>query len=98
MSTPQALQEKDTAPTRNPGDGPAPHEDLTIAEQLETLRVSGEHRPGEQCFRDPAGVTCWISEHEVKSFLASHGATHSSDYAEAHREDWQHIFFSNSHP
>ncbi|MES2920923.1 MAG: hypothetical protein V4819_05230 [Verrucomicrobiota bacterium] len=78
------------------GYGPAAHEDLTIAEQLQIMRVPGEHRPGEQCFRNCHGEHLWVGENEVQRFVAVHGADHSSDYLNSHGADWQEDFFSGN--
>jgi hypothetical protein len=75
-------------------DGPAPHEDLTIAEQLETMRVTDESRPGELCFSDTKGRTRWLSENHVNRFINDHGAEFPSNYLLAHGTDWHDIFFA----
>ena len=82
--------------TLTSGVGPAAHEDLTIAEQLETMRVADEHRPGELCYLNPEGENCWLEESDVKHFLAKHGAEHSSAFLSAHGADWQNQLFHPS--
>lgn len=92
--SPPAPGELANARITHSGDGPAAHEDLTIAEQLELMRVPGEHRSGEQCLLGSKGERRWIAESEVKRFIVKHGAEHSSDYLAAHGADWEEIFFS----
>lgn len=75
------------------GDGPAPHEDLTIAEQLETMRVPDEDRPSEQCFINDQGEKTWLGEDHVSRFIVENGAEFSSDYQLAHGADWTKAFF-----
>jgi hypothetical protein len=86
--------ELETPRNSNSGDGPSAHEDLTISEQIELMRVPGEHRPGEQCLLDANGGQHWIAESEVKRFITNHGADHSSDYLAAHGVAWEKILFS----
>lgn len=78
------------------GDGPPPHEDLTIAEQLQTMRVHGEDRPGKQCFVSANGAHRWIGDQVVQRFVTNHGADHSPDYLNSHGIDWQMDFFSGN--
>jgi hypothetical protein len=92
--SPSASRELATARITHSGDGPAAHEDLTIAEQLELMRVPGEHRPGEQCLLDSKGEHRWVAESDVMRFIVNHGAEHSSDYLATHGADWEEIFFS----
>ena len=84
-----------TADLLNPptGAGPQAHEDLTIAEHLESIRIRDEHRPGELCFSAPDGEHRWFPESEVKNFIASHGADHPSGFLTSQGTDWQHTFF-----
>ncbi|MEO7100417.1 MAG: hypothetical protein ABI162_13730 [Luteolibacter sp.] len=77
-------------------DGPAPHEDLTIAEHLETMRLQNENRPGEQCFRNENGEKRWIPDSELERFLHESGAIHPSDYFSMNGRDWREIFFSGN--
>ncbi|MEO5912886.1 MAG: hypothetical protein ABIS50_01550 [Luteolibacter sp.] len=74
---------------------PSAHEDLTIAEILETMRVNDEHRPGEQCFLGERDQRRWISDTELLEFVKDHGAEHPSNYLEAHGIDWKENFFNN---
>jgi hypothetical protein len=74
--------------------GPSAHEDLTIAEQLETMRVSGEHRVGEECFLSSDGTRRWVASTEVQRFIRRLGAQHSSDYFASHQISWENDFFS----
>ena len=79
-----------------PGKGPEAHEDLTIAEHLESMRIDGEHRPGEQCFRGPHGAHCWVEDAVLKSFLAESGAVHPSDFLTSHGTEWDTVLFATS--
>ena len=74
--------------------GPAPHEDLTIGEILETMRVPSRDRPGEQCFLTEKGEHHWIPDDQVASFTAASGALHPSDYQVANGISWELRFFS----
>ena len=86
---------KNFAALRTSGDGPAPHEDLTIAEQLETMHVVAEHRPDEVCFIDTKGENHWLAESDLKRFITEHGAEHSSTFVSVHGTDWQNQLFDN---
>ena len=92
--TNQIHQEIDTLQIAPHGDAPAPHEDLTIAEHLEMMRVNGEQRPGEQCFLNERGEKRWVADSEVKRFVRRVGALHPSDYEVANGSDWTLNFFS----
>lgn len=76
--------------------GPSAHEDLTIAEQIESMRVAGEHRPGEECFMDSHGENHWIAVVEIQSFIRKFGAEHPSNYLAEHGASWETDFFSKS--
>lgn len=76
--------------------GPSAHEDLTIAEEIETMRVAGEHRPGEECFLDSHGEKHWVSTAQVQRFVRRFGAEHSSNYLTAHGTSWEADFFNDS--
>jgi hypothetical protein len=84
----------DTPSESTTDSGPVAHEDLTIAEQLETMRVRDEHRPGEVCFLGEDGRKRWVAESEVARFIRRLGATHPSDYLAAHGTPWQNDLFS----
>lgn len=83
-------------PTKVYHDGPAAHEDLTIGEHLDTLRVTEESRPEAQCYLNPKGENCWFSDAEVESFIARHGADHPAEYFAAHQVDWLITFFNHA--
>lgn len=89
-SNPMAYSTHETPPS-----GPAAYEDLTIAEHIQSMRVSGEHRPGEECFLDSHGDKHWVAAGEVQHFIRDAGAQHPSDYQAAHGGDWEKTFFSN---
>lgn len=74
--------------------GPAPHEDLTIGELLDSMRANGEQRPGEQCFVNEKHEKCCFPDREVKRFIAEYGAEHPSTYLRVHGVDWQEDFFN----
>lgn len=76
-----------------PSNPPPAHEDLTIAETLETMRTTVEHRPGEQCFVDEMGRFRWIQDADLKDFVGRFGAEHPSNYFAAHGVDWKESFF-----
>ncbi len=74
--------------------GPAAHEDLTIAEILETMRVPAQDLTGELCFRDGNGMHHWVSHARASSFLAASGALHPSAYLASTGFPWELQFFS----
>ena len=84
-----------TIPDADPHDGPHPHEDLTIAEQIETMRLSDEHRPGEQCFLTEHGERRWVSESDVEHFIRTYGALHPSNFLVTQGGDWREDFFGD---
>jgi hypothetical protein len=79
-----------------PVDPPAAHEDLTIAETLETMRVNAEHRPGEHCFLNEDGQERWIHDAEFGDFVGRYGAEHPSNYLAKYGVDWKQIFFKTN--
>jgi hypothetical protein len=85
-------EEFEPDPSQN---GPAPHEDLTIGELLESMRVKGEQRPGEQCFINEKHEHCWFPDSEVDRFIAEYGAEHPSTYRQRHGGDWRDDFFQH---
>lgn len=85
----------DNFPTDTLHDGPTAHEDLTIAEQLDFMRITEKCGPGVECFLAPDGKTTCFQEDEVQRFIAEHGAEHSSNYLRLHATDWQEDFFQN---
>ena len=74
--------------------GPSAHEDLTIAETIELMRVPDEHRPGEECFRTSSGEKRWVASSEVRRFIRRLGAVHPNEYEAEHGEPWEKDFFS----
>jgi len=84
-----------TSPTKSTK-GPSAHEDLTIAEHIESMRVAGEHRPGEECFLDSHGNNHWIATAEVGNFIRKFGALHPSNFEAEHGRNWEEDFFNNS--
>jgi hypothetical protein len=83
-------------PTKLYHDGPAAHEDLTIAEHLEALRSTEEDRPGAQAFLNIHGETCWFDDSEVADFIARYGAEHPAEYLATRGEDWLTTFFNRN--
>ncbi len=77
-----------------PSAGPAAHEDLTIAEQLETMRVSGVQRVGEECFLSSDGTPRWVASTEVQRFIRRLGSQHPSHYFNSHHMSWENDLFS----
>ncbi|MES2437987.1 MAG: hypothetical protein V4584_02915 [Verrucomicrobiota bacterium] len=75
--------------------GPEPHEDLTIGEHIETMRVRDEHRPGQWCFLNEHGEKRWIAESEVQRFVRKNGAEHPSNYLSIKGYEWQRVFFNS---
>lgn len=73
---------------------PAATEDLMIAEELESMRVRDEHRPGEKCFLWD-GHKKWLPSEKVKSFVREYGASHPTDFSIAQRRDWQQLLFGS---
>lgn len=86
--------ESETSGDIAPTSGPAAHEDLTIAEHIQTMRVSDEHRPGEECFLNGHGEKSWVAAEEVRRFIRRVGAQHPSDYLATYGERWEKDFFS----
>lgn len=84
----------DTDSRAIPPQGPSPHEDLTISEHLETMRVRDENRPGEQCFLNEQGEKRWVADSEVTRFLRRVGAEHPAEYLTSQGTTWQQRFFS----
>ena len=74
--------------------GPPAHEDLTIAELLETMHVSEEQRADEECFLSSNGTKRWVARTEVQRFIRRLGAQHPSDYFASHQMSWENDFFS----
>jgi hypothetical protein len=93
MSFPKPFLHETRYDTAGPGSGPAPHEDLTIAEQLQTMRLESADCPGESCFLNSRGKKCWIANGVVERFIRRLGALHASDYLAAHGAAWQSNFF-----
>lgn len=95
-SSPPMRQDTTTKPeaATTASQGPAAHEDLTIAEELETMRVQDESRPGEQCFLNENGEKRWVSESEVNRFLRRLGAMHPAVYLATHGFRWEQNLFS----
>lgn len=81
-----------------PSNPPNAHEDLTIAETLETMRAAAEHRPGEECFVDDLGKKHWVRETEIRAFLRDHGGEHPSNFLSANGVPWTHLLFSTFQP
>lgn len=82
-----------STPQETSSNPPAAHEDLTIAESLETMRVADEHRPGECLFVGSNGRQRWISTAELGDFVGRFGSTHPSNYLATHGIDWEDNFF-----
>ena len=77
------------------GNPPTAHEDLTIEETLKTMRVTGEHRPGEQCILDDSGRKHWVADATFRNFLRDHGAEHPSNFLAEHGVPWTQRLFSD---
>ena len=73
--------------------GPAAHEDLTIAEQTALLATVQKDGDGMLTFHDPAGKIWELPEEHVGSFLEEHGHEHSSDYRSERGHHWEEDFF-----
>ena len=76
---------------------PAAHEDLTIAELLETMRATDEHRPGEALFVGENGKQRWITLPEFGDFIGRFGSSHPSNYLANQGIDWKENFFKSKH-
>lgn len=96
QTTHSSLQDKPTSDDSLPGEGPRPHEDLTIAEHLETMCRHDEQRPGEQCFIVEHGESHWIDSSDLSRFIHEFGALHPSDYFSRHGTDWRHDLFNQA--
>lgn len=89
-------QESSNSPNGNnhPSDGPSAHEDLTIAEILETVRAdAGSAHPGQHGYRRDKGKVVWLDQKKADAFLKRHGAEHPGDYQDHHGHDWEDDFF-----
>ncbi len=73
--------------------GPRPHEDLTIAEHLETMCREEKKRRGEQCFVLEDGEPHYLDEDQFTRFVREYGALHPSDYLSKYGTDWQEDLF-----
>lgn len=73
--------------------GPAAHEDLTIAEQLEIMRIPDEDRPGQPCFLTASGEKRRAAELQLEHFIHLHGADFSSNYRLLHGSEWEDDLF-----
>ncbi|RYD46623.1 MAG: hypothetical protein EOP85_07075 [Verrucomicrobiaceae bacterium] len=91
MQSTQPLQR-----TTDSHEGPDPHEDLTIAEHLETMRKCDEHRPGEVCFHAESGEQHWVEEDQLARFIREFGALHPSNYLAEHGTRWEDDLFNNA--
>lgn len=89
-----SLKTTDTLNHNGHGNGPAAHEDLTIAQHLDTMSAPDQHRPGERCYFNGNGERRWVAVSEVARFLRKHGAKHPSDFEAQFHADWQSNFFS----
>ncbi|RYD37075.1 MAG: hypothetical protein EOP87_04260 [Verrucomicrobiaceae bacterium] len=97
MQPHDSLQQHPATGENRQGAGPGPHEDLTIAEHLETMYSGDEHRPREKCFLDESHEQLWVDEDQLARFLKEYGALHPSDYRSQHGTDWQDDLFQNLH-
>ncbi|MES2920725.1 MAG: hypothetical protein V4819_04230 [Verrucomicrobiota bacterium] len=94
MTTTQSISvQLEDRPDPSAIDGPAPHEDLTIGELLETMRACGEHRTGEHCFVNEKGDARWFDDADVLRFVTEYGSEHPSTYHRLQGVDWQNDFF-----
>lgn len=75
-------------PDINAGQGPGPHEDLTIAEEVATMRCEEGDRPQQICLLIDDETREWIDQEKLDHFLNEHGALHSSDYESIHGNAW----------
>lgn len=73
--------------------GPRAHEDLTIAEHLETMWTDDKNHPGDECFRCEDGETHAIDKDQLTRFLHEYGALHPSDYQSRYGTDWKADLF-----
>ncbi|GAA5125748.1 hypothetical protein JIN84_14610 [Luteolibacter yonseiensis] len=60
------------------------------------MRLTDEHRPGEDCFLDAHGAKHWVSSVEVQGFIRKFGAEHPSNYLASHGTRWEEDFFNDS--
>ena|SRR6478609_2432088 len=86
-------EETEDFPADPSASGPAPHEDLTIGELLDSMRAVGEQRPGEQCFINENHEKCWFPDDRVDHFMAAYGSEHPSTYRRLLGADWKEHFF-----
>lgn len=94
MTDPHSLID---SPVQTPTDGPAPHEDLTIAEILQNVHAeAGANHPGKYGYRRDKGKVEWIEQAAAEEFIAKYGAEHPSNYQEQHGQDWEEDFFQSS--
>jgi hypothetical protein len=90
---PMSFSQPRHTPTEVPNSGPEAHEDLTIAEQIETMRLESADCPGESCFMNSRGKKCWIANGVVERFVRKLGSIHPSDYRAVNGVEWQSLFF-----
>ncbi|RYD20296.1 MAG: hypothetical protein EOP88_15625 [Verrucomicrobiaceae bacterium] len=91
--TTSSVSEKAEPDTSLHTQGPLPHEDLTIAEQLEAMWTEDKDHPGEESFRCEDGKTHSIDKDQLSRFLREFGALHPSDYQSQHGTDWRDDLF-----
>ncbi len=65
-----------------------------IADELESMRVRNEHRPGEKCFHWQ-GTQKWLPSEKVKTFLREYGTDHPSHFSVAQGRNWQQFLFGS---
>ena len=65
--------------------GPSAHEDLTIAELPEIMRISEKRRADEECFLSSDGTKRWVTRAEVQRFIRRLGKQHPSNYFSRHQ-------------
>lgn len=78
--------------------GPAPHEDHTIADHVEAMRIQDDWRPGKACFTRDTGERVWLDETHVEEFLRQAGALHPNDYESQFGRDWTLDFLNPTSP
>ncbi len=81
-------------PIQSPADSaPVLPERLTIADQIESMRLESADCPGESCFTNTRGKRCWITNGVVERFIRKQGAILPEDYRAINGVEWQSLFF-----
>jgi hypothetical protein len=76
--------------------GPPAHEDLTIAETLETTRDAASFTPGSSCFILGNQQRHCVADEVLQQFVKQFGAFHPSDFLSVHGVEWESMLFDRT--